>query len=200
MVTITPLGLGNANREIGTPRAGRAYGLGPLDVFSPSTIVLSFSECGGILCDGPVSLKSLRINEQFVISVVQTDLYIDTPGGGTAAGFLNGSTISWLTPETHWTTVGGVNCTSLCSFGGLPTGWNSQSGTKAQPLGNFLFGAGGPQAAAGFTSQFFTEQSSRAVVSTQLATREPVACRDRCRSRALPHAAAPALIGWRRRA
>jgi hypothetical protein len=200
VITNTPLGLGNANREIGTPRLGRAYGLGPLDAFSPSSIVLSFSECGGVICDGPVSIKSMKINEQFVVSVVQTDLYIELPGGGTASGFLTGSTISFPFAQTNWTTVGGVNCTSLCSFGGLANGWNSQSGVKTQPLGNFVFGAGGPQGGAGFTTSFVTENSSRALVTTHLATQELSRVLVPEPGTAALLAVGLAAIAWRRRA
>lgn len=158
----TPLGIGNGNVPIGTDRLGPydpdgAGGdpplPGPPDIFAPSTLTLQFQDCGGFICDGPVTIVDMIQNNQFTLSIVDTDLFVES--SGLAEGTLTGDTIVWdVDASLETETSGGVFCTGgLCGLGGLSQGWNDQSGPGSIALNDFVFGdPGGPEPTGGLTT------------------------------------------------
>lgn len=138
---------------IGTTRLGEYVSPdGPDDAFGASTITLHFQDCGGVICDGAVSIVDMIQNNQFTLSIVDTDLFVTS--SGLVQGTLTGDTITWdVDANLETTTTGGVFCNGgLCGLGGLAQGWNDQSGPGAIALNNFVFDSGGPESASGFTT------------------------------------------------
>ncbi len=151
----TPLGAGDGNFSVG-----------------PGTMTLRYVDdgSGNVDTSQPVEVVQLQLTQQFTIdafgTVTQTDVETTIPddrwdgnpagitSSGSATGTISGNTVTFSGGLANYHTVGQVLCNGgFCGQGGLPDGTPvPQDNLITLSLTTMNYGAGGPDAGAGFST------------------------------------------------